>query len=109
MKVIGSGTKVLKQSPEAGSVIPKEGIVILYTEEGDAQTVKVPDLTGLTLSEANKKAANAGLNIKISGNFLNSGDIKSYKQSIAKDSSVTMGTTITVYFRSDTAGNDLAD
>ena len=109
VKVIGSGTKVLRQSPEAGSVIPKEGIVILYTEEGDAQTVKVPDLTGLTLSEANKKASNAGLNIKISGNFLNSGDIKSYKQSIEKDSSVAMGTTITVYFRSDTAGNDLAD
>ena len=32
-KVMGSGTKVLKQVPEAGEVVEKETVIILYTDE----------------------------------------------------------------------------
>ena len=68
VKVYGQGDTVLSQVPEPGKSIPKSGQVVLFTdEESAAQTVTVPKLTGLTLAQANSTAANAGINISISG------------------------------------------
>ena len=98
VKVIGSGDKVVKQSPSAGQTIPKNGVVVLYTEKGDAKKATVPDLTGLTIAEANAKAISAGFNIKISGTKSGS-DIKAYRQSIKAGSEASLGSVITVSFK----------
>ncbi|MCR4925321.1 MAG: PASTA domain-containing protein [Clostridiales bacterium] len=109
VRVIGSGDHVISQMPGAASSMPKNGLIILYTEEGKtSSTTTVPNLVGMTLTNANKAAINAGLNIKISGTFSDSSSVVSYKQSLDSGSNVPMGTTVTVYFKDDTVGNDIA-
>ncbi len=99
-KVIGSGEKVTRQLPEAGSKVISGGIVILYTENGGSEKVSVPNLVGLTATEANTVASRAGLNIEFSGNT-STGGLKSYRQSIDVGTEVDAGTVITVYFREE--------
>lgn len=102
-RVVGNGDKVVKQSPAADSEIPRNGTVVLYTESNTEQTVKVPDFTGLTISEANRVASSHNLNIKISGNDSTSASVVAYKQSESKDTEVAIGTVITVSFKSNHA------
>lgn len=101
VKVVGEGKTVLSQMPSANQPMPKGGIIVVYTEENPViETVTVPDLTGLTMSEANRIAVNAGFNIKITGTTQGAGQVLSYKQSLPKDSKAEPGSIITVYFRS---------
>lgn len=110
VRIVGSGDHVVSQMPAASLSMPKNGLIVLYTEEGSgSKTTTVPTLTGLTLTQANKAAINAGLNIKISGTFSDSSEAISYKQSLDAGTSVPMGTTVSVYFKNDSVGNDLAD
>lgn len=63
--VVGSGETVVRQVPTVGNSMPKDCTVVLYTEENyEPKYEKVPDLTGKTVAEANKKLANLGLNLK---------------------------------------------
>ena len=67
-EVIGDGAVVLSQVPTAGiDIIRSVSRVYIYTDESAKPTVTVPELTGLSAAEANKLAADAGLNIRISG------------------------------------------
>lgn len=101
VKIVGEGTTVLSQMPASGQSMPKGGVIVVYTDEtSERQKAVVPDLTGLTLTEANRVAVNAGFNIKIAGTTQGSGQMLSYKQSIAKDTTAETGSVITVYFRS---------
>ena len=100
-KVIGSGKKVLAQSPTAGGTIPEGGRVILYTENTAKKTVKVPNFTGMTVSQANEEAAEAGLNIEINGNNLASDNVVAYRQSIEKNTQVELGSVVIVTFKSN--------
>lgn len=99
-KVYGSGSKVVSQVPEPGKSIPKNGTVALFTDEGSSsQTATVPKLTGMSLSEVNKTAANAGINISVSGAALtNSSSPVSNSQSVAEGTKVPRGTVVTVGF-----------
>ena len=101
-QVVGNGKQVVRQLPESGNQILSGGVVILYTGETDDETVTVPNLTGLTATEANTVAASAGINIEFSGLSTAAG-LKSYKQSIESGSKVSAGTIVTVYFRDDSA------
>ena len=100
-KIVGSGEKVIRQLPEAGNKVISGGVVILYTEQSENTTVTVPDFRGLTATEANTSAANAGVNIEFSGNTA-TGGLKAYNQSVAPGTSVEAGSIITVYFRDET-------
>ena len=104
VKVVGSGETVRAQTPAADQVVPKNGLVVLYTEntkgnKEKAKMVKVPNLIGLTPSEANRTAINAGVNIKIAGYAVGS-EILSYKQNVEANSDIAMGSIITVLFKS---------
>ncbi len=101
VKIVGSGDTVISQMPSANQSMPKNGIVVVYTEENsEKQTGTVPNLTGLTMSDANRMAVNAGFNIKIAGTTQNSGQVLSYKQSVSANTTAETGTIITVYFKS---------
>lgn len=107
IKVVGEGEKVISQMPAYNQSVPQNGIIVLYTEkDAERVTVEVPDLTEMTLSMANKYALSAGLNIKISGNALNEGELISYSQSIEAGQEVEYGSTVTVYFKSNTGVSD---
>ena len=106
-RVVGNGDKVVSQLPGAYQSVPKGGIVVLYTEGGPVEKkTKVPDLTGLSITQVNRIAAAAGINVKISGNTLVNSELVSYGQSVAKGESVDYGTTVTVYFKSNTGVAD---
>ena len=98
VRVIGSGETVVSQNPESSQPIPKDGTVILYTEEG-RETAVVPDVTGMTISQANRTLLNAGLNIKISGNTTGDAEAIAYSQSIGEGREVELGTVVTVNFK----------
>ncbi len=101
-KVIGSGEKVIRQLPEAGNKITSGGTVILYTDSATTKKVKVPDLTGMTVSQVNQAAASAGINVEFSGNT-NTAGLLSYRQSVAAGKEVDAGQLVTVYFRDNNA------
>ncbi|MGN1081788.1 MAG: PASTA domain-containing protein, partial [Acutalibacteraceae bacterium] len=103
--IIGSGDSVIKQVPEYGSTINRGGTVLLYTtEDGAQQTVMMPDLTGLTVTGANTRLTNMGLNIKIIAPA-NSQNAVAYRQSAEAGSQVAKGSVITVEFI-DKSGTD---
>lgn len=105
-RVVGNGEKVIAQSPAGGSTLPKNGVIILYTESGKTSTTgTIPDLKGLSISEANRRAVNAGFNIRVSGSSLD-GEVRSYRQSISPDTKAELGTIITVYFKTNSGVQD---
>ncbi len=103
-RVVGVGDTVTNQTPSAASTVYKNGTVILYTEGTDEETTVVPNLTGLTATEANTAAAEAGINIEFAGNTTSSG-LKSYSQSVAAGEVVTKGTVVTVNFREEASAD----
>lgn len=98
-EIIGDGDKVMYQVPASGSKISKDtGRVILYTgDESPERTVKVPDFSGMTVSEANKKLVNLGLNIAVSGP--SGGDATVIGQSVTAGTYVPRGTLVTITVR----------
>ena len=110
VKVAGSGEKVMAQMPGASQTVPQGGVVVLYTEaDSERLTATVPDLCGMSPSGVNRAAHSAGINVKISGNALNSSELVSYAQSVEEGTEVEYGRTITVYFKSNTGVSDFAD
>lgn len=102
-KIVGNGDTVKKQSPSASNTVPSGGTIVIYTENADKQTTTVPDFTGLTVTEANKLAADSNLNIEISGNSAANALVVAYKQSEAEGSEIEIGSVVTVTFKSTQA------
>ena len=101
LKIVGKGDKVIAQSPAADSQIRTGGVIVLYTEEQyEKQTTIVPDLTNMTMSQANSVAVNSGFNIRFAGTT-NANEVVSYKQSVAAGEQAELGSVITVYFKSN--------
>lgn len=67
-KIVGDGNVVLSQFPVAGMDITASlSTVYIITKDITHELVTVPQLTGLSASQANSLATNAGLNILITG------------------------------------------
>lgn len=98
-KIYGDGQTVVSQVPEPGKTIPQNGTVVLFTDDASSsKTVSVPNLVGMTLANANKTAANAGINISITGAALTGTNPISNSQSIPAGTKVAPGTVVTVGF-----------
>ena len=96
-RVVGNGTKVLRQMPGIAEPINKDGVVVLYTEEEvSAGQVAVPDVSGKTASEANAAIVGAGLNISISGEQIEGTHCVVTAQSPAPGELVSPGSLVTV-------------
>lgn len=97
--VKGSGDVVIAQTPDPGSSIPNGGTVVVYTDEPSmGQTVAVPDFSNHSLSDVNYLAAQAGLNIKVTGAATKSTAAISRTQDYSVGEQVKPGTVITVNF-----------
>ena len=93
--------------PESGKSIPANGVIALYTDsETLAEKVKVPNFTGLSVSEVRRVAEVNGLNVKISGSSDGSSGVTAYKQDKEKDTEVELGSIITVYCRNTSDVHD---
>lgn len=109
-KVVGTGEKVVKQSPAAGSVIPQKATIVLYTDTVDASdTTTVPDFSSMSVTQANAAAATAGININLAGNSLTANDTSAYRQSVAPGTTVEKGMVVTVYFKHTSGISDRTD
>ncbi|HAX84470.1 MAG TPA: stage V sporulation protein D [Ruminococcaceae bacterium] len=107
VSVVGDGDKVLSQMPAAGQYIPQGGVVVLYTDDQKKKLkVIVPDFSGMTISEANYAAINSGINIKVSGNSLSEESMTAYRQSSPKGTEIESGSTVTVYFKTNSGISD---
>ncbi len=100
--VYGEGDTVVSQVPTAESRLPQSGTVVLYTDEESLSedVVEVPDLTGMSVADANATASYYNLNISIVGSNAE-GEGISYSQDIAAGSKVKSGTVISVNFQQD--------
>jgi stage V sporulation protein D (sporulation-specific penicillin-binding protein) len=99
-QIYGDGETVISQVPQAGKSIPKGGRVVLFTDqESQQKTVVVPDFVGLTLAQVNERAAEAGVNISVSGAALTgTTNAVSSLQDIEAGTKVSPGTVVTVSF-----------
>ena len=96
-RVIGDGATVTDQTPVGGAIVPASAQIILYMgEEKSTELCTVPDLTGLTASQVNKKLTDAGLIMRLTGASGDSGAIKVIAQSHEAGTQVEAGTVITV-------------
>lgn len=105
VKVVGDGDKVIDQLPKPGVVIGEESTVILYTEKQDkTETVTVPNLEGMSPSDAKYTLELRGLNFEVVGaGHSDAGSSYAVKQSIEAGESVSPATVIGVEFRQVTS------
>ncbi len=97
-RVVGGGSTVTDQTPVGGAIIPANSTVVLYCGQNKSEEkVKVPNVLGLTASQANQRLTNAGLIIKVTG--ANAGNtVYAISQSIAAETEVPAGSVVTVQF-----------
>ena len=95
-RTVGGGDTVTDQTPVGGAIVPASAEIILYMgaeKSGDPCTV--PNVVGLSASEANKAITNAGLIMKSTGASGTKG-IKAISQSLEPEKQVPAGTVVTV-------------
>jgi stage V sporulation protein D (sporulation-specific penicillin-binding protein) len=96
-KIEGNGnneSKVVEQTPKPNAVVPEGSLVILYTYKPEQpKTVKMPDLSKKTMSEAINAMNRLGLNIKVNGNGV------VFRQQYEAGTDVELGQVVAVEFR----------
>lgn len=102
-KVVGNGTTVVRQFPSGGTSLAKGSTVILYTEDGAADSmITVPDIIGRSNTAASQALTAVGLNILKEGVVSDEANIKALSQSVAPGTQVPAGTVVTVVFGDNT-------
>ena len=90
----GAGARVVGQLPAAGATLRQGALMMLYVEgsqPADAP-VRVPDLVGMTVLEANKLLRSYGLELRVEGSGLATG------QDPAPETEVNPSTVVTARF-----------
>ena len=99
VKIEGGGDTVIAQIPRSGNTTPSNSTIFIYT--GDAQPVTstvVPNVVGMTPSEANKAIVNAYLNVKLTG-AKTEGDVIVSRQTPYAGEETTPGSIVTIELR----------
>lgn len=87
--------------PAAATNIPRDGTVVVYMYGAEADMIKVPDVTGMTVEQANLALVNAGLNISLEGGAVNNATAEASSQSVEAGTEVKKGTVVRVTFSVD--------
>ncbi len=97
--VIGKGEKVVAQVPEQKSDVPRNGKVVLYTEENyETEFTEVPNVIGYGVSDVNTILTRADLNFMVGDGAANHSGAVAYSQNYAEGNIVPKGTIIEVTF-----------
>ena len=88
-----SGRTVVEQSPPAGTPVPAESIVVIYTdttpeEEAAEMNVFVPDVKGMSIVEANRVMRHSGLIMRLEGRGIAAGQNPAAGAEVARGSSI---------------------
>lgn len=65
--IVGNGSSVIDVYPEENTRVPGGSTIVLYTEESDVSMVSMPNVIGLSPTQATQTLGNAGLNVRITG------------------------------------------
>jgi stage V sporulation protein D (sporulation-specific penicillin-binding protein) len=97
----GQGEFVTDQAPSPGSSVPKGSSIVLYLgTERAAETVPMPDLSGMTYQEAKEKLESVGLYLNATG----TGETgKVFAQEVEPNTPVEVGTAVEVKFVDEVA------
>ncbi len=97
--VIGKGEKVIAQVPKMQEAVPRNGKVVLYTEENyETEYTEVPNVIGYGVSDVNSILTNADLNFMVGDGAANHSGAVAYSQNYAEGNIVPKGTIIEVTF-----------
>ncbi len=94
--IIGDGKTVVSMYPESGTKVAANSTIIIYTDERDMETTTVPNVVGLTPSQANQVLTNAGLNIRITGGAAENSKARVSSQDTEDGVEVPKGTVVTI-------------
>ncbi len=98
-EIAGEGDTIYGQMPLTGSAIAQGGTVVIYTEKNyNPEFVKVPDVRGYSLADANYLLTNAGLNFIANGVAANDCGSVVQMQSEPDGAMVAKGTIIELSF-----------
>jgi len=98
-EIAGEGDTIYGQMPLTGSTIAQGGTVVIYTEKNyNPEFVKVPDVRGYSLADANYLLTNAGLNFIANGVAANYSGSVVQMQSEPDGAMVAKGTIIELSF-----------
>ena len=107
VNVVGEGTTVIKQSPEAGSKISAGATITLYTdEELVPKEIEVPGVLGMSVTEVNNAIVGKGLKLKLVGVNETTENQVAYSQNPAAGTMVYPDTVIEVTFTVGTDDNN---
>ncbi|MDE6594220.1 MAG: PASTA domain-containing protein [Oscillospiraceae bacterium] len=96
---VGSGGQVIKQVPSGTASIPRNGKIILYTEDNyTPETTTVPDVLGYSLSDVNYLLTSANINFKAGDGATDRAGAVAASQNYAPGSVVEVGTVVEVTF-----------
>ena len=103
-RLIGDGANVVSQIPAAGKELPGNSVVLLYTDSTmPTEKVEVPNLMGMTVSEATQTLSELGLYLQAKGTDSTAWHVVVTDQDIEVGTKVSRGTTIMVIFADTTA------
>ena len=100
-----TGDTVLYQYPAAGTIVPRQSTIILYSEdrsESGGDLVTVPNLTDMSYDAACATLKSLGLNVSEKGVTGGGSTIVVTEQDIAADTQVEIGSVIEVTFHDTT-------
>ena len=96
-RTVGDGETVTDQTPLGGAIVPTSAEIILYMgAEKSEELCTVPNLIGLTASQANQALTNAGLIMKTAGASGDDSGVRVISQSHGEGTQLEAGTVVTV-------------
>lgn len=108
-RIIGDGDKIVSQIPAHGRELPGNSTVLLYTDDSmPTDQVTVPNLSGLTVAQANQALADCGLYMQAKGVDSSASYVIAAQQDIDPGVQVARGTMIVVTFIDTTATDSTA-
>lgn len=98
-RVIGKGSKIVSQIPAAGKAVPGYSTVLLYTDDSmPDDPVIVPNLNGMTLTDATKALSDLGLYLQAKGADPKAWQVTVTHQEPAAGTELERGEIVTVLF-----------
>lgn len=94
--IIGDGENVIDVYPEESSRVPNESTIVLYTEGSEISTVTMPNVVGLTPTQASQTLGSYGLNVRISGGAANNTKARVVSQEYEAGTTLTRGTVVEI-------------
>ena len=94
--VIGDGETVIDVFPKESTRVPNESTVVLYTEGSEISTVTMPNVVGLTPSQASQTLGSYGLNVRITGGAANNDRARVVSQEYEAGTSLVRGTVVEI-------------